>query len=212
MRIQFTDRYQAGRMLARTLEFSNHSRGLVLGVPRGGVPIGYEIAKQLEWPLEIVLCKKIGHPANKEYAIGAAGISDFVVHYEAGITPDYVEAELQAVQLNLNDMLTSYMGSRELSDVKGRTLIVCDDGIATGKTLLMTLKILRRQQPERIILAAPVASEDAYQYLKGQADRMLVLHHTPYFAGVGEFYESFTATSDGEVRRLLELNMLEVPR
>lgn len=207
--MQFTDRYQAGRRLAQMLAKYRHETGIVLGIPRGGIPVAYEIAKALHWPMEIILSKKIGHPANHEYAIGAAGLEDRIVHPEAGITPEYIESETRRVRIRLREMLQLYMGKRTLSPLKDRVVIVTDDGIATGNTLLMTLQLLRKEHPKKIIIAAPVASEQAYRNLTPLADEMAVLHHTNDFSGVGQFYENFEPTSDEEVRSLLEQNLRE---
>lgn len=209
LRMRFADRKQAGEKLADALKKFGHPKGIVLGVPRGGVPVAYEVAEALGWPLEIILSKKIGHPMNPEYAIGAASLDDRIVRFEEGVTQQYVEAETERVRNRLREMLQLYMGGRTLSPVKGQTVIVVDDGIATGNTLLITVKMLKSQGASKIIVAAPCSSEGAWHKLHNEADDVVVLIHTDEFSGVGQFYDDFLPTEDEEVRQLLNRNYLE---
>ena len=195
----FTDRKQAGIQLAAALLDHKNEKGIVLGVPRGGVPVAYEVAHILGWPLEIVLSKKIGHPMNPEYAIGAVSMNDRFVRFEEGVSQDYVDAETKRIRIRLREMLDKYMGGRPLTPVGGKTVIVVDDGIATGSTLLITIKLLRSQGASRIIIAAPCSSDSAWRKLRKEADEVVVLQHTDDFSGVGQFYENFSPTSDQEI-------------
>jgi predicted phosphoribosyltransferase len=205
----FYNRNEAGMMLASRLRKYQNTPGVVLAVPRGGVPVAYEVAKELNLPLEIILVKKIGHPSNKEYAIGAAGLKEFFVIPHADVTKFYIEKELQEVRCRLMEMQKKFMGDREPQNLKDKTVIVIDDGVATGNTLLATVRILKKEQPERIIIATPVISKSAAQILSNEVDEVIAVMIPETFYGVGAFYDDFTQVSDEEVitymRKLNEL-------
>lgn len=200
----FTDRLEAGIQLAAKLRKYKNDPGLVLAVPRGGVPVAYAVAKELGFPLEVILTKKIGHPVNKEYAIGAASLSDhFIVPHE-NVSDEYIEMELRKVRTRLKEMYKKFMGDREPENPEGKTLIVIDDGIATGNTLLGTVNVLRKLNPGKIVIGVPVASMSAVQKLSKEVNEVVAVIIPEEFYGVGAFYEDFEQVSDEEVMYFLD--------
>ncbi|MBP9097608.1 MAG: phosphoribosyltransferase, partial [Ferruginibacter sp.] len=131
----FRNRMEAGLMLAARLQKYKDKAGVILAVPRGGVPVAYAVAKELGLPVQLILTKKIGHPLNKEYAIGAAGLSDYFVIPHENVTDEYIEAELVRIRTRLREMQKLFMGNKVPLSLEGKTVIVVDDGIATGNTL-----------------------------------------------------------------------------
>jgi putative phosphoribosyl transferase len=203
----FRDRIEAGKLLAEKLKKYKNDPGIVLAVPRGGVPVAYDIARELGFPIEVILIKKIGHPANREYAIGAASLTDYFILPHTGVTEEYIQQELKRIRRRLKEMYTTFMGDNEPEKLEGKTVIVVDDGIATGNTLLGTINVLRKSKPSKIIIAVPVASRSAYEKLSEEVDEVIALMVPETFYGVGAFYEDFQQVSDEEV--LFYLGKLE---
>lgn len=195
----FKDRIQAGKLLALKLGKYKNDPAIVLAVPRGGVPVAYQVACEFGFPLEVVLTKKIGHPNNKEYAIGAASLSDYFVVPHRDVTPEYVEQELVSIRARLKEMSHKFMGDAPAENIKGKTVIVIDDGIATGNTILATINLIRQGQPGKIVIAAPVASKEAVKKLAGEVEEVVTLLIPEEFYGVGAFYENFNQVNDDEV-------------
>lgn len=212
IRIMFKDRLAAGEMLADALKKFQHESGIVLAVPRGGVPVAYAVVKKLGLPLELVLTKKIGHPMNKEYAIGAASLTDYFVVPDKEVSQDYIDQELIRIRKRLKEMQEIFQGDRKPADPAGKTLIVIDDGMATGNTLLATVRVLRKSNPAKIILAVPVASRQAVAKLSREVDEVIALEIPQEFYGVGLFYENFDQVSDEEVMYYLESFWKEVEK
>lgn len=199
-------------MLADALKKFQHEPGIVLAVPRGGVPVAYAVVKKLGFPLELVLTKKIGHPMNKEYAIGAASLTDYFVVPDKDVSQDYIDQELIRIRKRLQEMQKIFQGDRKPADPAGKTLIVIDDGMATGNTLLATVRVLRKSNPAKIILAVPVASRQAVAKLSREVDEVIALEIPQEFYGVGLFYENFDQVSDEEVMYYLESFWKEVEK
>ncbi|MDP4285203.1 MAG: phosphoribosyltransferase family protein [Bacteroidota bacterium] len=200
----FRDRMQAGLMLAEKLKKYKTEQGVVLAVPRGGVPVAYAVAKELGFPIEIILTKKIGHPMNKEYAIGAASLTDYFVIPHENIPEEYIEQELQRIRNRLKEMYKRFMGNKEPENLKGKTVIIIDDGIATGNTMLSSIQVLRKSNPGKIIIGTPVASRTAVQKLSNEVDEIVTVIVPEEFHGVGAFYEDFEQVSDEEVMFYLD--------
>lgn len=193
--------------LAPLLEKYKNEEGVILAVPRGGVPIGYYLAMHFDFPLDLLMTKKIGHPANEEFAIGAVGLEDSVVDKFYNVPDYYIEHEINRIRRSLVERYKKFMGDREPVNIKNKIVIVIDDGIATGKTILATLKLLRSQHPKKLVVAVPVASEEAANLIKKEVDDFVCLHIPEPFGGVGRFYNDFSETTDEEVIALLnELN------
>lgn len=195
----FLNRIDAGLQLANKLKKYKDDPGVVLAVPRGGVPVAYVVARELGFPVEIILTKKIGHPLNKEYAIGAASLTDYFIVPHENVTGEYIQEELKTVRRRLREMYTKFVGDREPVSLEGKTVILIDDGIATGNTLLGTVKLLRKNNPAKIIIGVPVASSDAVQNLSKEVDEVVSVLIPVQFYGVGAFYEDFEQVSDKEV-------------
>jgi predicted phosphoribosyltransferase len=205
----FIDRFDAGEQLAEKLIKFRNVPGVVLAVPRGGVPVGFIIARQLGLPIDLILTKKIGHPLNKEFAIGAANLTDHFIVERDDISPEYIEQELIRIRMNLKDMYKRYMGEMPPQNLEGKTVIVVDDGIATGNTILGTVNLLRKSKPAKIVVAAPVASLSAVEKLKKEIDEVVVVLIPEYFSGVGAFYENFDQVEDDEVMWCLDRMTLD---
>ncbi len=199
----FSDRTEAGIQLAARLKKFKHQPGVVLAVPRGGIPVAYEVAKVLDMPLDIVLTKKIGHPANREYAIGAVSLNDYFVLPHEGIPQSYIDHEIETIRERLKEMHRLFMGGKASESLAGKTVIVIDDGIATGNTLLGMVNMLRKENPLKIVVAAPVASRSAFHRLLKVVDELIVLLIPDQFHGVGGFYDHFDQVSDEEAIRIL---------
>lgn len=195
----FRDRIEAGLLLAAKLRKYKNDSGIVLAVPRGGVPVAYEVAHQLGFPIEVILTKKIGHPMNKEYAIGAASLSGYFVLPHENVSDQYIENEVKNIQARLKEMYKLFMGDKVPEDLQGKTVIIIDDGIATGNTLLGTVNLLRKGKPAKIVIGVPVASRNAVQKLSKEVDEIVAVLIPEEFHGVGAFYENFEQVSDKEV-------------
>ena len=171
---------------------------MVLAVPRGGVPLGYIIARELKLPLEILLSKKIGHPNNPEYAIGAVSLTDRIIIPHEGVSDHYIESETKKIREKLRENYTKFMGDNKPTDIENKIVIVVDDGIATGNTLMSTVKMLRNQKPAKIVDCGPVAPKSAVDKLSNWLMK-LSFPYPEEFYGVGGFFEDFTQVSDEEV-------------
>lgn len=200
----FKDRIEAGMLLSDKLKKYKNSDTVILAVPRGGVPVGYVIAKSLNLPLDIILSKKIPHPLNKEFAIGAVSMDSMIVDEHPGIPREYIEKEIDRLRKLLREKYELYKGNQEPLDVKGKNVIVVDDGIATGNTLLASIEMLRKRKPSKIIVAVPVVPADTVNIFEQKADEFIYLMVPEYFRGVGAFYEEFNQVEDNEVIRLLK--------
>ena len=200
----FQNRIEAGLLLADKLKNYQAGTGLVLAIPRGGVPVAYAVAKELGLPIELILTKKIGHPTNKEYAIGAASLTDYFTIPHENVTEGYIQAEIVRIRTRLKEMYKIFMGDQQPADLQGKTVIIIDDGIATGNTLLGTIQLLRKSKPGKMIIAVPVASRSAVNKLAKEVDEIVVVYVPDQFYGVGAFYEDFEQVTDEEVIYYLE--------
>jgi predicted phosphoribosyltransferase len=208
--MRFQDRADAGRVLATHLaDYADRPDVIVLALPRGGVPVGYEVARALRAPLDVFLVRKLGVPGHEELAMGALASGGVrVVNQDVvralGI-PEDVLAEVAAEEAQeLRRREDLYRGDRPAPDVAGRTVILVDDGLATGSTMRAAVAALRRLGPARIIVAAPVAAADTCAELAQLADDAVCALTPEPFLAVGMWYEDFTQTTDEEVRELLE--------
>jgi putative phosphoribosyl transferase len=207
----FLDRHDAGRQLARELERFRDAAPVVLALPRGGVPVAFHVAEALAAPLDLALVRKIGAPGAPEYAIGAVAEGTEKPHVLVdkgaaemlGIPHGYIEAEAARQLQEIQRQRRLYVGDREPTSIQGRTVIVVDDGIATGTTTRAVLHALREERPERLVLAVPVAAPQAMEKLRDEADEVLALQVPSQFWAVGQYYENFEQTSDDEVIQLL---------
>ncbi len=200
----FTDRVQAGRALAETLRGRVGPDALVLGVPRGGVVVAAEVAHILGLELDVLVVRKIGAPGNPEYAVGAVDEEGHVVGGRTGFASrSYLEEAAREEREEIARRLRMFRRGRPPLSVAGREVLLVDDGIATGLTLLAALESLRRRGAARIVVATPVAASDAANRLTAAADDFVALEVPIGFAAVGQFYREFDQTSDAEVVELL---------
>lgn len=204
IKFMFQNRIEAGFLLAAKLRKYKNDPGIVLAVPRGGIPVAYAVAKELGFPIEVILTKKIGHPMNKEYAIGAASLTDYFIIPHENISEEYIQQEVERIRIRLKEMYKRFMGDREPESLEGKTVIVIDDGIATGNTLMGTVNVLRKSKPGKIVIAVPVASKSAVNKLSSEVDELIALLIPEEFYGVGAFYEDFEQVSDEEVMLYLD--------
>ena len=216
--LPFADRRDAGQRLAQAVAALNLDSPLVLALPRGGVPVAFEVAKALRAQLDLLLVRKIGAPGHQEYAIGALvdGADPQIVLNQEAIDivrppAGYVEAETQRQLTELERRRELYIGSREAIPVAGRIVVLVDDGIATGSTVTVALRALRKARAATIVLAVPVAPADAIASLRDECDEILCLSTPTAFRAVGLHYEDFGQTSDSEVVTLLQEAQLWMP-
>jgi predicted phosphoribosyltransferase len=208
----FRDRREAGRLLAAKLAaYANRPEVLVLALPRGGVPVGYEVARALKAPLDVFIVRKLGVPGHEELAMGAVATGDVRVLNDEIVSalriPEYVIDKVTAKeQQELARRERLYRGNRPAPDVRGRAVILVDDGLATGATMLAAIKALRQQQPARIVVAVPTAAPETCEELKAEVDDVICAVTPRPFHGVGLWYEDFSQTTDEEVRNLLSLS------
>jgi putative phosphoribosyl transferase len=208
--MQFLNRRDAGRQLAAKLAgYTNDPGVLVLGLPRGGVPVAYEVARALHAPLEVFVVRKLGVPGHRELAMGAIAsdgtrILNMDVIKALGIVPADLESVAASELLELERQQRIYRGNAPLPKLSERTIIVVDDGLATGSTMRAAVGALRQSMPARIIVAVPVAAAETVRRLREEADAVICLSAPPDFHAVSTWYEDFSQTSDEEVRKLLE--------
>lgn len=207
---EFRDRIDAGRQLAQAIGGTALEDPVVLALPRGGVPVAFEIAALLDAPLDVLFVRKIGAPSNKEYGIGAVidgNPPERVLDPEAirytGATDDYIEEETRRELQAIAARRKLYMGARRPLAIEGRNVILVDDGIATGNTMLAAIMGLRQMQVRSILLATPVAPQEAIDKLSGEVDRIVCLSTPLHFGSVGGHYRDFGQTPDEDVIELL---------
>lgn len=203
----FADRTDAGRQLARALAAYKGQKPLILAIPRGAVPMGKVIADALEGELDVVLVRKLTSPYSSEFALGSVDESGwmFVADYAAGYggNPEYMEREKQRQMQTLRARREQYTPLRQALDPKGRIVIVIDDGLATGSTMIAALHATRAKQPAKLICAVPVAPPDTLEKIRPYCDELVCLSAPPYFQAVGQFYADFNQVSDEEVMEVL---------
>jgi erythromycin esterase-like protein/predicted phosphoribosyltransferase len=209
---RFHDRRQAGRLLARQLEqrYGGRDDVLVLGLPRGGVPVAYEIAAALDAPLDVFLVRKLGAPGHEELALGAIATGGVRVLNERLVEAlelprDWIEAIDAKEMRELERRERAYRGDRPPPDLRGRTVILVDDGLATGSTMMAAVAAVRQDDPESVVIAVPVAPREVVAAMRDDADDVVCLLAPPVFGSVGAWYADFSQTTDEEVVELLEL-------
>jgi putative phosphoribosyl transferase len=202
----FKDRYDAALQLAEKLKKYKGKTGILFAIPRGGVPIGYVIARELGFPLELMLSKKIGYPGQSEYAIGSVTLQGTVVNTQVpGISEEYVHSESKRILEELKQKHHYFTGNGKIIDPDNKIVILADDGIATGNTMIAAAEALKKHNPEKIIVAVPVAPAHSINKLKEYIDEIVCLEIPYEFHGVSQFYMDFAQVNDTEVKQLLAL-------
>jgi len=210
MRDKFQDRMGAGQLLAEKLAaYASQPGVIVLGLPRGGVPVAFEVAKALHAPLDVFVVRKLGTPGRCELAMGAIATGGVRVLNEEvvralNISMETIEAATEKEKQELKRRELAYRGSKTEPQVRGATVILIDDGIATGATARAAVRALVAQGPARLVLAVPIVAASTYSELRREVDEIVALMMPKRFYGVGEWYEDFSQTGDAEVTDLLE--------
>jgi predicted phosphoribosyltransferase len=209
MASRFRNRREAGRLLAAKLaKYANHPDMLVLALPRGGVPVAYEVARALGAPLDVFLVRKLGVPGHEELAMGAVAtggvrVINRPVVRALGIPEELIDAVAAREQEELTRQERLYRGGRPPPDIRGRSVVLVDDGLATGATMLAAVMALRQQQPARIVVGTPIAAPETCEQFRPEVDEIVCAVTPEPFYAVGLWYEDFSQTSDEEVRELL---------
>ena len=207
--MQFKDRHEAGIKLAEQLiKYRGNKDSIVLAIPRGGVEVGYEIAKFLNIKLDIIVTKKIGLPNDDEFAIGSVAPDKKVMLNEEiikiyNVSKDYLNQMTKEIAKEIERRYKIYKGKYKLQNLKNKIVILTDDGIATGFTIKSAVNYIKSQKPKKIIVAAPVAPSDFAKKLQGEIDEYICLHSTNLFLSISQFYENFPQLSDEEVKKYL---------
>ncbi|HKH04801.1 MAG TPA: phosphoribosyltransferase [Acidimicrobiales bacterium] len=204
----FVDRADAGRRLARAVARFRGDDVVVLGLPRGGVPVAFEVAQALDAPLDVIVVRKLGVPFRPELAMGAIGeggvrLLDRGVIIAAGVTNAEVEDVERQERAEVDRRLAHYRDDRPGIPVAGRTVIIVDDGLATGSTARVACRVARGEGAARVVLAAPVAPPHTVDELRGEADEVVCLELPRWFVAIGQFYDDFSQTPDDQVVALL---------
>ena len=205
----FSDRVEAGKRLASAMRDFDGKNGIVLAIPRGGVVVGYEIAKALSLPLDVIIPRKIGAPDNPELAIGAMTedgtiiLDDNLITY-IGVQRDYIKAESERQKHEIERRLKLYRQNEPYPSLKGLDVVIVDDGIATGSTMKAALASVKNRGASTVTVAVPVGPPSTIKELKKQAARVVCLYTPEYFQAIGQFYTDFNQTTDEEVIQLLK--------
>ncbi len=205
----FKNRFDAGKQLAQKLmEYKDNPNVVILAIPRGALEIGSVLTQELHAPLDVVLTKKIGYPGNPEYAIGAVSLDSVIIDKRAlefsGDLEAHLKQEIAQIKALLQQRSAQYHGVREPIPLNNKIIILTDDGIATGKTLEATIDLIKKQSPQKIIVAVPVASREALHLIKKKVDEVVCLLVPDIFMSVGQWYENFDQVSDEEAIELLQ--------
>jgi predicted phosphoribosyltransferase len=202
----FIDRADAGIRLGKALSKYKDDDVVVMAIPRGGLPVAEKVAKYLKAPLDVALVKKLGHPNNKEYAIGAVGLKNVIYTDAPGVSKKYIELETERIRQILKQRYDLYYKRYTQKNIEAKTVIIIDDGIATGYTVMATVELTKAEHPARIVVAIPVAPKAAVVSLGNSplVDELVCLSIPYNFQAVGQFYRSFHQVSDEEVISMLE--------
>ncbi|MDV3244376.1 MAG: hypothetical protein LYZ66_04280 [Nitrososphaerales archaeon] len=207
----FRDREQAGEALADALKDLKGEDVVVLAIPRGGVVVGGVVAGALGAPLDIVVTRKIGAPGEPEYALGAVSQEGEVILDEEAVRTlqverSYLDSETARQTKEVKDRMRRFRGERPFPSLKGKTVVIVDDGIATGSTVLAAVRSVRMQRPKSVIVAVPVGPAETIAKMSAEADRVVCLETPEPFFAIGEFYSDFEQVEDEEVKRILNSN------
>src|SRR3989338_4932390 len=209
MIMHFKDRHEAGIKLAEQLKkYKENKEVIVLAIPRGGVEVGYEIAKFLNARLDIIVTKKIGLPGNEEFAIGSVGPDKKVALNEEtiriyNVSDEYISRQKKEISKEIERRYKAYRGKYELQNLKNKIIILTDDGIATGFTTKAAITYIKSQKPKKLVLAVPVAPADFASEIKKEVE-LVCIHSTNLFFSISQFYDSFQQLEDEEVKKYLK--------
>ena len=200
--MKFANRVEAGKMLSIELREFKNQNVIVVALPRGGVPVAASISNELNAPLELFFSKKIGHPDNEEFAIGAVTKDSYSLNEEYQyLFPDYIKSEIERLQKEIKNKIEKFGGN---SDPSNKTIILVDDGVATGRTIALAADYFKKQKAKSVIIAVPVSPYDSLHQLKKKVDAVICLYVPDDFSGIGQFYENFDQLTDEEMRSYLK--------
>lgn len=203
--MMFRDRIDAANQLVEKLEkYKGQKAAIILAVPRGALEIGKVLAKKLKLPLDIALTKKLGAPGNPEYAIGAVSLTGEVLEDTMGIPENELQYEIKRLREELKKKYEMYHGKKKPPVLKGKTVIIVDDGVATGRTLLATIEMIKKEKPKKLVVAVPVGPPDSIKMLKEHVDEVVCLKTPSPFFAIGMFYRQFDQVEDKEAIKLLK--------
>ena len=198
------NRIQAGQLLSKKLVGYKNEKTVVVAIPNGGIPIGYYIAKELGVPLAVLPVQKIGHPNNPEHTIGAAGLTDYFIATPKGISKSYITKKIRDIHECLRNFKLNNHEFLKIPDLHHKTVLLVDDGMVSGATLLYAIRQLQKSQPKEIIVAVPVASHSAVAALQKEVAAVIVVIIPPFISTVAEFYKNYDAISAEEVNLYLQ--------
>jgi putative phosphoribosyl transferase len=206
--VRFRDRSDAGQRLADRLGHLADQRPVIVALPRGGVPVGAEVAAALGAPLDVILVRKVGAPERPELAAGALGedgvtVQNVAVLHQLGLSWDDLSDEVDAQWAELHARQRELRGEKPRVDLRGRTVVIVDDGIATGSTVVAAMRVVRAMGARRVVLAVPVAPAETMESMEILADEVVCLHAPERFRAVGQWFRDFSQVSDEEVMKLL---------
>lgn len=206
----FKNREEAGKKLALKLsDYKNTKNLIVLGIPRGGIVVGKKLAEILNCPLDVIVTKKIGAPGNPELAIGAIGpegeeVIDEELAESVGADEEYLKSQISKLKTEIKGREEVFRQGKPSLDLKDKAVILTDDGVATGATMLAGIEVVRQYEPKKIIVAVPVVAKDSLKKIEEKADEVIYLDAPLMFFAVGQFYQEFEQVSDEEVKELLK--------
>jgi predicted phosphoribosyltransferase len=202
----FKDRFDAGGRLADALsKYRNDPDAIILAIPRGALQIGKVLHQRLGLPLDIIVTKKIPHPMSEEFAVGAVGPDGeyFLTESASGIDQEYIEREKKRIEKAVEEKYARYRGKRPKPEIEGKTVIIVDDGIATGSTMMAAIHVIRKQKAAKIVVAVPVGPPDTVAAMGKVADEVVCLITPQMFFAIGQFYENFVQVEDEEAIAIL---------
>jgi putative phosphoribosyl transferase len=204
----YKNREEAGQKLADELSQYEDEDAVLLAIPRGGVPVAYEIAKRLDIPLDVIIVKKIGHPNNPEYAVGAASVNSSYINPEniRSVTEEYLEEAKNKKQREAKEIYKELRGETSPVDLVGKTAILVDDGVATGSTLKMAITVAKNLGAKKVVIAVPVGSPQAIGMLRQESDDIICPLQPKVFHAIGQFYQDFSQVPTEVAKEMLKEN------
>ena len=201
--VPFENREEAGMQLAAEIEKKRLKADFVIALPRGGVPVGKVIAKELKVPLRLCFVRKIGHPANEEYAIGAVSEYDKIINDKEHVSEKYLQEKISAANSRIDEMKKKFGHEYKPTELKHKVVILVDDGIATGACLKLVAKEMRSYDVKQIIIATPVCPSNTVQIMREISDHFICIVQPVHFIGIGAYYNNFKQLNDNEVASIL---------
>lgn len=203
----FYDRIDAGQKLAIALKrFKRKKDTIVIALPKGGVVLGYAVANELQLPLDLVMVKKIGYSSNPNFTIGAVSMTGKIIDVFAKADSRDMEKIIKITQKLLKKYYQIYCGNNPPLDLKNKTVIVVDDGVETGKTMIVALELITKEKPEQIIVAVPVGPIESIKEIENYSDKVVCLQSLSKFYSIGHYYQDFSPINDEEIKLLLSMN------